>query len=104
MTYLCPHCNSFPWMSTFGGSLGEKAHKLVVRDLWRKYYWKQPNRLLVVQTGESVNQAKVFRANALKLKWEPTRRWRRPHTEHLDEPLRGEQEGPHGGVESVHTS
>ena len=30
-----------------------------------KYDWKQPNRLLVVQTGESVNQAKVFRAHAV---------------------------------------
>ena len=28
-----------------------------------KYDWKQPNRLLVVQTGESVNQGKVFRAH-----------------------------------------
>ena len=31
----------------------------------RKYDWKQPNRLLVVQTGESVNQAKVFKARAV---------------------------------------
>ena len=30
-----------------------------------KYDWKQPNRLLVVQTSESVNQAKVFRARAV---------------------------------------
>ena len=30
-----------------------------------KYDWKQPNRLLVVQTSESVNQAKVFRAHAV---------------------------------------
>ena len=27
--------------------------------------WKQPNRLLVVQTGEIVNQAKVFEAHAV---------------------------------------
>ena len=30
-----------------------------------KYDWRQPNRLLVVQTGESVNQAKVFKAHAV---------------------------------------
>ena len=30
-----------------------------------KYDWKQPNRLLVVQTGKSVNQTKVFRAHAV---------------------------------------
>ena len=31
--------------------------------MWgEKYDWKQPNRLLVVQTGESFNQAKVCRA------------------------------------------
>ena len=31
----------------------------------KKYDWKQPNRLQVVQTGESVNQAKVFKAHAV---------------------------------------
>ena len=30
-----------------------------------KQDWKQPNRLLVVQTGESVEQAKVFKAHAI---------------------------------------
>ena len=30
-----------------------------------KYDWKAPNRLLVVQTGESVNQANVFKAHAV---------------------------------------
>ena len=30
-----------------------------------KYDWKQPNRLLVVQTGESINRAKVFKAHAV---------------------------------------
>ena len=54
------------WKTASGGSLGEK-----VRNNWwcanfeEKYDWKQPNRLLVVQTGESVNQAKVFRAHAV---------------------------------------
>ena len=31
----------------------------------KKCGWMQPNRLLVVQTGESVNQAKVFKAQAV---------------------------------------
>ena len=30
-----------------------------------KNIWQEPNRLLVVQTGESVNQAKVFKAHAV---------------------------------------
>ena len=30
-----------------------------------KHDWRQPNRLWVVQTGESVNQAKVFKAHAV---------------------------------------
>ena len=30
-----------------------------------KYDWKQPNRLLVVQTGESIDQAKVLKAHAV---------------------------------------
>ena len=33
----------------------------------KKYDWKQPNRLLVVHTSESVNQAKVFRSHAVPL-------------------------------------
>ena len=37
---------------------------MVVCDLWRKNDWKEPNRILVVQTGETVNQAKVFKAHA----------------------------------------
>ena len=30
-----------------------------------KYDWKQPNRLFVVQTGDSIDQAKVFKAHAV---------------------------------------
>ena len=52
-----------------------------------KYDWKQRNRILVVQTGESDEQAKVFRAHAepqgscenlviaLKLITNQARRW-----------------------------
>ena len=58
-----------------------------------KQDWKQPNRLLVVQTGESVEQAKVFKAHAipqglcenlitaLKIAGESARGWRRSPTE-----------------------
>ena len=35
------------------------------RFVEKNYDWKQPNRLLMVQTGEGVNQAKVFRAHAV---------------------------------------
>ena len=38
---------------------------LVVCNLWRKYDWKEPNRLLVVQTSEGVNHATVFKAHAV---------------------------------------
>ena len=31
----------------------------------KKYDWKQANRLLVVQTGESIDQAKVFKTHAV---------------------------------------
>ena len=43
----------------------EEALQLLVRKLWRKYDWKAPNRLLVVQTGDSASQAKVFKAHAV---------------------------------------
>ena len=65
MSYLCPHCNSFPLEDYDMVGLWVKNHKEVERDLWRrKYNWKQPNMLLVVQTGESIDQGKVFRAHA----------------------------------------
>ena len=50
------------WKTAFGGSLGEKIHIGGARSVEKSYDWKQPNRLLVVQTGESVNEAKVFSA------------------------------------------
>ena len=40
------------------------ALHLVVCNLWRKYDWRAPNRLLVVPTGVSASQAKVFKAFA----------------------------------------
>ena len=43
----------------------EKHTNWVCAICGEKYDWKQPNRLLVVQTSESVNQAKVFRAHAV---------------------------------------
>ena len=43
----------------------EEALQLVVRNLWRKYKWRAPNRLLVVQTGDSTSQARVFKANTV---------------------------------------
>ena len=60
MSYLCPHCNTV-WCAS-----GRKG-----RNNWwcaicgEKYDRKQPNRLLVVQTGASVTQAKVFKAHAV---------------------------------------
>ena len=59
---------------------------LVSRDP-EKYDRRAPNRLLVVQTGESASQAKVFKAHAVpqgpcekfdqctQVAGEPTRRW-----------------------------
>ena len=52
-------------MTTFGGSLEEKSIPVGGARFVEKYDWKQPNRLLVAQKGESVNQAKVFRAHAV---------------------------------------
>ena len=64
-----------------------------------QYDWRQLNRLLVVQTGESINQAKVFKAhavlqglcanliNALKLLANQQKNVDGPPTEYRDEPL-----------------
>ena len=66
MSHLCPHCNSFPMEDYVWWVSGRKLRNHWWCAIWgEKYDWKQPNRLLVVQTGESVNQAKVFRAHAV---------------------------------------
>ena len=60
MSYLCPNCISFPledhewWVSA-----GKKHCSWWCAVCREKYDWRAPNRLLVVQTGESVNQAKL---------------------------------------------
>ena len=91
MSYLCPNCNSFPledyiwWVSGREGS-----NKWWCAICGERYDWKQPHRLLVVQTGESIDQIKVFKAhavpqgscanfiNALKLLANQQRIWRLP--------------------------
>ena len=44
---------------------GGKTTKWWCAICGEKYDWRQPNRLLVVQTGESFDQAKVFKAHAV---------------------------------------
>ena len=46
------------------GSLWRKNTQIGAARSVEKNDWKQPNRLLVVQTGESVHLAKVSRAHA----------------------------------------
>ena len=66
MSYLCPHCNNFPMEHYIWWVSGRTR-----RNNWwcaicgERYDWKQPNKLLVVQTEESVEQAKVFKAHAV---------------------------------------
>ena len=47
------------------GLCWKEVHSLWCAICGEKYDWKQLNRLLVVQTGESVEQAKVFKAHAI---------------------------------------
>ena len=87
------------------------------KKTWRNgrklHVWRAPNRLLVVQTGESATQAKVFQASAVpqgicenltQLAGEPTRGWRWPCTEYCNRPLSKEQERCYGGLEKHYES
>ena len=97
MSYLCPNRNSLPLEDTSGKSLGERSTQIGGARFVKKNTTGSNETLSVVQTGESVNQAKVFRAHAvpqgfcgnlihaLKL-LANQQRWRWPHTEHRDEP------------------
>ena len=66
MSYLCPNCKSFPLEDYVWWVSGRKRHA----NWWcavcgEKYDWEQPNRLVAVQTSESIDQAKVFKAHAV---------------------------------------
>ena len=66
MSYLYPYCSSFPLEDCVWWVSGVKGRNNWWRAIFgEKYDWQQPNRLWVVQTGESVNQAKVFKAHAV---------------------------------------
>ena len=65
MSYLCPNCNSFPLEHYLWWVSGRKTTNWWCAICGEKYDWRQPNRLLVVQTGDSVEQAKVFNAHAV---------------------------------------
>ena len=64
MSSLCPHCNSFPLEDYIWWVSGESI-QIGAQFVGKKYEWKQPNRLLVVHTGESINKAKVLKAHAV---------------------------------------
>ena len=65
LSYLCPYCNCFPledylwWVST-----GKKHCSWWCTICGEYYDWRALNRSLVVQTGVSASQAKVFKAHA----------------------------------------
>ena len=90
-------CNSFPTEDYVWWVSGRKSTQIGgVRSVEKNMDWREPNRLLVVQTGdESTNQAKVFKAHAVMWEFdqcvevagEPARGWRQHPTEHRDEPL-----------------
>ena len=64
-SYLCPHCNSFLLEDYVRWVSGENPRSGGQQIVEKKYDWKQPNRLLVVQSGDSVEQARVFKAHAV---------------------------------------
>ena len=61
VSQLCPHCNSFPMEV----SVRKGRKNWCCAICGTKHDWKEPNRLLVVHTKGSVNQAKVFKAHAV---------------------------------------
>ena len=65
MSYLCPNCNIFPLEDYVWWVSGRKTPKWWCAICGGKYDRMQPNRLLVVQIGESFEQAKVVKAHAV---------------------------------------
>ena len=65
----CPTCARIAtvslWKTTFGGSAGGNI-QIGGAQSDERYDGKQPNSLLVVQTGERIEQAKVFKAHGVR--------------------------------------
>ena len=114
----CTHCNSFPlenyiwWVSD-----GKKHSSWWCAICGEKYDWRVPNRLLVVQTCDSVSQAKDVKAhagpqglcenliNALKLLANQQKDGDSPiQSKYCNRPLRKKQEKYYGGLEKLKKS
>ena len=66
MSYWCPHCNSFLMEdNVWWISAGIQHTSWWCAICGEIFVWRAPNRLLLVQTGESVNQGEVCRAHAV---------------------------------------
>ena len=66
MSYLCTHCNSFLLEDYIWWVSGRIEHTTWWYAICgEKHDWKQPNRLLVVQTIDGTDHAKVFKAHAV---------------------------------------
>ena len=64
-SYFCRNCNSFPLEDHVWWVSGGKHTNWWCAICGEKYDLKQPNRLSVVQTGDSIEQAKVFKTHAV---------------------------------------
>ena len=104
MSYLCPNCNSFPLEDYVWWVSGGKQTNWWCAICGEKYDWKQPNRLVVVQTGASKRLRSACGTSrpvrkfgqCAEIAGESARGWRRSPTEHCDEPRLGEQKRSHG--------
>ena len=56
MSYLCPNCNSFSLEDHVWWVSGRKTTKWWCAICEEKYDWRQPSRLLVVQTGKVLSR------------------------------------------------
>ena len=65
MSYLCQNCNSFSLNDYVWWDSAGKTTKWWCAICGEKADWRQPSSLLVVQTGDSFEQAKVFKAHAI---------------------------------------
>ena len=85
------------WKTTSRGFLGKHTNSLCA-ICGKKYDWDQPNWLLIVQTGDDIDQRNVSKAhavpqalcekfvNALDLLASQHKRWRQPFTAYCEKP------------------
>ena len=112
MSYLCPHCNSFPmedyvwwvsgWKSIQIGGVRSVEKNRTGRNQQTGSWWCKPVKVWTRPRSSKHMQCLRACETCVEVAGKPARRWRRPYTEHRDKPREGKQKGSRGWFARIH--